>query len=80
MRPVDFREGHNSLAAVMEYELGPDPHSGVVVVFRAKRADRVKILLCGTGLGNLPLACNGHQFRVTVPYEVSAPPQNSFRA
>ena len=50
-RPVDFRKGHDGLAAVVEHELGLDPHSGVVVVFRAKRADRVKILLWdGTGL------------------------------
>ena len=33
-RPVDFRKGHDGLAAVVEHELGFDPHSGVVVVFR----------------------------------------------
>jgi len=50
-RPVDFRKGHDGLAAVAEQELGLDPHSGLVIVFRAKRADRVKILLWdGTGL------------------------------
>jgi transposase len=31
--------------------LGSDPYSGVIYVFRAKRADRVKLLLWdGTGL------------------------------
>ena len=33
-RPVDFRKGHDGLAAVVEHELGLDRHSGVVVVFR----------------------------------------------
>ena len=50
-RPVDFRKGHDGLAAVAERELGLDPHSGLVIVFRAKRADRIKVLLWdGTGL------------------------------
>ena len=43
-KPVDFRKGHDGLAAVVQQELGLDPHSGIVVVFRAKRADRIKIL------------------------------------
>jgi len=43
--PVDFRKGHDGLAAVVQNELGLDPHSGIVVVFRAKRGDRIKILL-----------------------------------
>ena len=50
-RPVDFRKGHDGLAAVAEHELGVDPHSGVAVVFRSKSGDRLKILLWdGTGL------------------------------
>ena len=50
-RPVDFCKGHDGLAAVVEYELGLDPYSGVAVVFRAKRMDRVKVLWWdGTGL------------------------------
>ena len=49
-RPVDFRKGHEALAALVEQELGLDPFSGVVV-FRSKRADRVKVLWWdGTGL------------------------------
>ena len=43
-RPVDFRKGHDRLAAVVEHELGLDPYSGVAVVFRPKRMDRVKVL------------------------------------
>ena len=27
-RPVDFRKGHDGLAAVVEHELGLDPYSG----------------------------------------------------
>lgn len=50
-RPVDFRKGHDGLAAVVQNELGLDPHSGVTVVFRSRRGDRVKILVWdGTGL------------------------------
>ena len=35
-RPVDFRKGHDGLAAVVEHELGLDPYSGVAVVFRPR--------------------------------------------
>ena len=43
-KPVDFRKGHDGLAAVVEKQLGLDPYSGVAVVFRSKRGDRVKVL------------------------------------
>ena len=43
-KPVDFRKGHDGLAAVVQKQLGLDPHSGVAVVFRSKRGDRVKVL------------------------------------
>jgi transposase len=50
-RPVDFRKGMDGLAALVRESLGSDPFSGVIYVFRAKRADRVKLLLWdGTGL------------------------------
>ena len=50
-RPVDFRKGHDGLAAVVEHELGLDPYCGVVFVFRPKRVDRIKVLYWdGTGL------------------------------
>ena len=50
-RPVDFRRGHDGLAATVQNELGLDPHSGIVVVFRSKRGDRLKLLLWdGSGL------------------------------
>ena len=41
--PVDFRKGAHSLAALAAEMLGEDPFSGVVLVFRAKRGDRVKV-------------------------------------
>jgi transposase len=44
-RPVDFRKGAHSLAALAAEVLGEDPFSGAVLVFRSKRADRIKILL-----------------------------------
>lgn len=50
-RPVDFRKGPHGLAAVASEVLGEDPFSGAVIVFRSKRADRIKILVWdGSGL------------------------------
>ena len=43
-KPVDFRKGMDGLAAYVEQQLQADPFSGVVYVFRAKRADKVKLL------------------------------------
>ncbi len=47
-RPVDFRKGAHSLAALAAEVFGEDPFSGAVIVFRAKRADRLKILVWDT--------------------------------
>ncbi len=44
-KPVDFRKGAHGLAALAAAELGENPYSGVVLVFRSKRSDRVKILV-----------------------------------
>ena len=50
-RPVDFRKGIDGLAALAQQELRLDPFSGAVLVFRAKRADRIKILVWdGSGM------------------------------
>ena len=50
-KPVDFRKGANGLAALAKEVLAQDPFSGAIIVFRAKRTDRVKILLWdGSGL------------------------------
>jgi len=51
MRPVDFRSGADRLAALAQERLRQNPFGGTVLVFRAKRAERVKILLWdGSGL------------------------------
>jgi transposase len=50
-RPVDFRKGMDGLAAAVQEVLRLDPFSGTAFVFRAKRADRIKILIWdGSGL------------------------------
>ena len=54
-RATDFVVWHPSavigLAALVKEELKTDPFCGVIYVFRAKRADRVKLLFWdGTGL------------------------------
>ena len=43
-RPVDFRKGMDGLMALVREHLRDDPFSGTVFVFRAKRADRVKLV------------------------------------
>lgn len=43
-KPVDFRRGGESLAALAREVLKEDPYKGVVVIFRSKRADRVKLV------------------------------------
>jgi len=42
VRPVDFRCGPDALAGLVQNTLGLDPHSGLIVVFRSKRMDRLK--------------------------------------
>ena len=50
-KPVDFRKGHDGLAALVQSALAEDPFTGTVFVFRSKRAARMKILFWdGSGL------------------------------
>lgn len=50
-RPVDFRKGAEGLAALVRETMQADPFSGAVYIFRAKRADRVKLIYWdGTGV------------------------------
>lgn len=50
-KAVDFRKGAEGLAALVRETMGADPFSGAVYVFRAKRADRVKLIFWdGTGV------------------------------
>ncbi|WP_139150147.1 IS66 family insertion sequence element accessory protein TnpB, partial [Sphingobium yanoikuyae] len=38
-QPVDFRKGMAGLASLVQQELRLDPFSGMLFVFRARRAD-----------------------------------------
>jgi transposase len=63
-RPVDFRMGAHSLAALAAEVLGADPFSGAVLVFRSRRADRIKILVWdGSGLVLVWKQLEGGAFR-----------------
>lgn len=50
-KPVDFRKGMDSLAALVMQALACDPFTGDVFIFRSKRLDRLKLLVWdGSGL------------------------------
>ena len=50
-KPVDFRKGMNSLAALVTQVLAADPFAGDVFIFRSRRSDRLKLLIWdGSGL------------------------------
>ena len=52
-RPVDFRKGIDGLALAVQEMFGMDPFCGAAFVFRAKRADRIKLLIWDqTGMGS----------------------------
>ena len=62
-RPVDFRKGHDGLAAAVQEMIGKDPFGGAVFVFRSKRADRLKILVWDrTGLVLIHKRLEGGKF------------------
>lgn len=42
--PTDMRKSFDSLAALVQQQLGQDPLSGDLFVFRGKRGDRLKLL------------------------------------
>ena len=44
-KPVDFRKGIDGLAALVQEHLKLDPYGGTIFVFRAKRSDRIKLLI-----------------------------------
>ena len=63
-KPVDFRKGMAGLAALVQEQLKADPFSGVIFCFRAKRADRVKLIFWdGTGLCLFSKRLEGGKFR-----------------
>jgi transposase len=50
-KPVDFRKGAEGLAALVRESMKADPFDGAIYVFRAKRADRIKLVYWdGTGV------------------------------
>lgn len=50
-KPIDFRKGMDSLAALVMQALAADPFAGDVFIFRSKRLDRLKLLVWdGSGL------------------------------
>ena len=63
-KPVDFRKGAHGLAGLAAEVLGADPFSGAVLVFRSRRADRVKVLVWdGSGLVLVWKQLEGGAFR-----------------
>ena len=63
-KPVDFRKGMDGHAAYVEQELRAAPFSGIIYVFRAKRADKVKLLFWdGTGVCLVIKRLEGAKFR-----------------
>jgi transposase len=62
--PVDFRKGHDGLAALVQSHLRKKPSDGAVYVFRAKRADRLKMIWWdGTGLVMAYKRLEQHRFK-----------------
>ena len=50
-QPIDFRKGIDGLVAMVTEVLAADAFAGDVFVFRAKRSDRIKLILWdGSGL------------------------------
>ena len=63
-KPVDFRKGMDGLAAYVQEQMQAEPFSGVVYVFRAKRADKVKLLFWdGTGVCLVIKRLEGAKFK-----------------
>ena len=63
-KPVDFRKGADGLSALVQESLSADPFCGAIYVFRAKRANRVKLLWWdGTGICLLAKRLEEGQFR-----------------
>ena len=62
--PVDFRKGAIGLSALVQESLSADPFCGTIYVFRAKRANRIKVLWWdGTGICLLTKRLEEGQFR-----------------
>ncbi|WP_224767628.1 IS66 family insertion sequence element accessory protein TnpB, partial [Paracoccus yeei] len=44
-KAIDFRKGHDGLAALVSSVLRKDPFTGTVFVFRSRRADRLSFYI-----------------------------------
>jgi len=63
-KAVDFRKGVEGLAALVREVMQADPFDGAIYVFRAKRADRVKLVFWdGTGVCLFAKRLEDGQFR-----------------
>jgi transposase len=63
-RPVDFRKGAEGLAGLVREVMQADPFDGAIYVFRARRADRVKMVFWdGTGVCLFSKRLEDGQFR-----------------
>ena len=77
-QPVDFRKGMDGLAALVQEALRADPFAGEVFVFRAKRADRVRLLVYdGTGLVLYSKRLEAGRFRWPSPADGGGPLERS---
>ena len=72
-KPIDFRKGHDGLAALVKNELHKDPFTGTgtgtgtVFVFRKHRADRLKLLYWVSHWNAIGPGDNGEGKRVHRP-------------
>ncbi len=63
-KPVDFRKGAEGLAALVRETMQANPFDGAIYVFRAKRADRIKLVYWdGTGVCLLAKRLEEREFR-----------------
>lgn len=63
-KPVDFRKDAEGLAALVRAQMKPNPFSCTVYVFRARRADRVKLIFWnGTGVCLIAKRLEDGEFR-----------------
>ncbi len=69
-KPVDFRRGADSLAALVREQLKHDPFSGTLFIFRSKRAQHttfcIRFSVCHDRLSLAP-AVRAHIASVAVP-------------
>lgn len=62
--PTDMRKSFDSLAGLVEQELGQDPLAGDLFVFRSRRGDRLKLVLGLGWAGDLVQAARRGHVRV----------------